>query len=249
MNARIVAVYSLKGGVGKTTLAVNLAWAAASLSSRRTLLWDLDGQAAASWILGHEGHGSEAQASIRGTAEPRRLICATPVDRLNLLPADASLHGLDSAFRELDKKKRLARIADGLAGEYDRIVIDCPPGLSDTADQIMRAADLVVVPVIPSALSRRALDAIAAHIARKKGPKVTLAPVFSMVDRRRALHRDALDRHPEWPVVPMASAFEAMTERRAPLGAFAARGSIGVEAIATLWTRVERALVQVRRES
>ena len=49
-----MAVYSLKGGVGKTTLAVNLAWASATLSSRRTLLWDLDGQAAATWILGQE---------------------------------------------------------------------------------------------------------------------------------------------------------------------------------------------------
>jgi cellulose biosynthesis protein BcsQ len=248
MSARIVAVYSLKGGVGKTTLAVNLAWAAATLSSRRTLLWDLDGQAAASWILGHEPQGQEAQASIRGATDPRRLVRPTQVDRLSLLPADPSLFALDAAFRDLDKKKRLARVADALAGDYDRIVIDCPPGLSDTADQIMRAADLVVVPVIPAALSRRALDAVAAHVARRKGPKVTLAPVFSMVDRRRALHREALEKHPEWPAVPMASAFEAMTDRRAPLGAFAPRASVGVEAVSALWSRVERALVTVRRE-
>lgn len=245
MTARTLAVYSLKGGVGKTTLAVNLAWAAAALSSRRTLLWDLDAQAAATWLLGHEPKGREAGAAIHGDADPRKLIRATAVERLDLLPADASLRDLDIAFRALDKKKRLARLVGELAAGYDRIVIDCPPGLTDTSDQILRAADLVVVPVIPSALSRRALDVIAAHVAAKKGPKVTLAPVFSMVDRRRALHREALAAHPDWPAIPMASAFEAMTDRRAPLGAFAPRGSVGVEAVAALWRRIEAALVRV----
>ena len=242
MSAQTIAVYSLKGGVGKTTLAVNLAWASATLSSRRTLLWDLDGQAAATWLLGHDPAGREAGAAIRRDVDARRLVKPTAVPRLDLLPADDSLRELDVAFHEIDRKKRLARIVSSLAGEYDRILIDCPPGLTDTSDQAMRAADLVVVPVIPSALSRRALDAIAAHVQRKKGPKVTLAPVFSMVDRRRALHREALATHPAWPVMPMASAFEAMSERRAPLGTFAPRGSVGVEAIAQVWRRVEQGL-------
>ena len=242
MSGRTIAVYSLKGGVGKTTLAVNLAWASATLSSRRTLLWDLDGQAASTWILGHDPNGREAGAAIRREVDPRRLVRPTAVDRLDLLPADASLRDLDVAFHVLDKKNRLAKLVDELARDYDRIVIDCPPGLTDTSDQIMRAADLVAVPVIPSALSRRALDTIAAHVGRKKGPKVTLAPVFSMVDRRRALHREALAQHPDWPIIPMASAFEAMTERRAPLGTFAPHSAPGVQAVAALWQRIESAL-------
>lgn len=246
MSGRTIAVYSLKGGVGKTTLAVNLAWASAILSSRRTLLWDLDGQAASTWILGHDPNGREAGAAIRREVDPRRLVRPTAVDRLDLLPADASLRDLDVAFHVLDKKNRLAKLVDELARDYDRIVIDCPPGLTDTSDQIMRAADLVAVPVIPSALSRRALDAIAAHVGRKKGPKVTLAPVFSMVDRRRALHREALAQHPDWPIIPMASAFEAITERRAPLGTFTPHSAPGVQAVAALWQRIEAALTGMK---
>lgn len=237
----IVAVYSLKGGVGKTTLAVNLAWAAAALSQRRTLLWDLDGQAAASYILGHDGTGRRAQDAITRDIDPAKLVRPTAIDRLDLLPADESLRALDLTFHALDKKKRLAKVAAGLAANYDRLIIDCPPGLTDTSDQILRAADLVVVPVIPAPLARRALDTLKAHVAGRKG-KIVFAPVFAMVDRRRAMHRAALEQEPGWPVIPMASAYETMTERRAPLGSYAPRGSLAVEAVAQLWRRIEQAL-------
>lgn len=242
MSGKIVAVYSLKGGVGKSTLAVNLAWASAVLSGRKTLLWDLDAQAAATFILGHDGDGTKAEAVIRKDLDPARLVCPTAIPGLSLLPADASLRDLDVTFRDLDKKKRLAKLAEDLAGPYDCMIIDCPPGLTDTSDQILRAADLVVVPVIPSALSRRALDTISAHVAERKGLGVPLLPVFSMVDRRRALHRDALVAQPDWPAIPMASAFEAMTQRRAPLGASLGRKAPGVQAVAKVWSAVEQAL-------
>ena len=146
-----IAIYSLKGGVGKTTLAVNLAWCAASLSARRTLLWDLDPQAASSYLLGDPAAKDHAQAVFSKDVEPARLIHKTGVDRLDLLPADASLRGLDLLFHQMDKKKRLQKLLTGLRKSYDRILLDCPPGLTDTSDQVMRAADLIVVPVIPMA--------------------------------------------------------------------------------------------------
>ena len=206
----------------------------------------MDAQAAATFLLGAEpaAKGRIEPAIVRDDDDAGRLIRPTGIDRLDLLPADASLRGLEVAFHLLDRKKRLAKVADRPLCDYQRIIIDCPPGLTHTSDQILRAADLVVAPVIPAPLSRRALDAVSAHIAEKKGPKVALLPVFAMVDRRRALHKAALAEHPGWPVIPMASIFESMTDRRAPVGTFAPRSSLAVDAVARLWQRVERALVE-----
>jgi chromosome partitioning protein len=238
----IIAVYSAKGGVGKTTLAVNLAWASAALSSRRTLLWDLDAQGAASYILGQENGAKSAKSSITRDADVSGLVRQSNIAGVDVLPADDSLRTLDYAFHDLGKRKRLAKIAADLGRDYDRIIIDCPPGLTDTSDQILRASDIVVVPVIPSTLSQRSLDVIKEHVGRKKGPKVTLAPVFSMVDRRRAVHQAELERHAGWPAIPMASAYEKVSEERRPIGEFMPRSSPTVQAIAELWQRIEKVL-------
>jgi cellulose biosynthesis protein BcsQ len=206
------------------------------------LLWDLDAQGAASYILGQEPATRSARASITRDADVSGLIRPSNIAGIAVLPADESLRTLDYAFHDLGKRKRLAKIAAHLEDDYQRIIIDCPPGLTDTSDQILRASDLVVVPVIPSALSQRSLDVIKEYVGGKKGPKVTLAPVFSMVDRRRALHQSELAKHKGWPAIPMASAFEKMSQERKPIGELLPRSSPAVQAVADLWKRIERAL-------
>ena len=240
-----IAVYSLKGGVGKTTLAVNLAWSAATQSSRRTLLWDLDPQAASSWLLDTGTKAKDAaQAVFARDVSPEKLIAPTAIPGLDLLRADTSLRGLDQFFFELGKRKRLSKLLGDLDKTYDRIVLDCPPGLTETSEQVMRAADLILVPVIPSPLSRRALDDVVAYLDREHGGHAPILPVFSMVDRRRLLHKAALEADPQWPVIPMASTIEQMTVRRLPVGAFAAK-TPAANAFTALWTGVERKLARL----
>lgn len=238
----ILAVYSSKGGVGKTSLAVNLAWAAATLSSRRTLLWDLDAQGAASFILAPDRKaGDEARGVIERDVAPEKLIVKTDIAGLDLLPADASLRTLDLVFADIGANKRLRRIGEGLERAYDRIVVDCPPGLGVTADQVIRGASLILLPLIPSALSMRAADELRQHLdARRKGTPPVM-PVFNLVDRRRASHRAALAAAPDQSAIPMASAVEEMAPRHAPLPTFAPR-SPATRAIGELWTRIERVL-------
>lgn len=238
----MLAIYSPKGGVGKTSLAVNLAWAAATLSSRRTLLWDLDAQGAASLILAPDRkRRDDARAVIERDIAPEELILPTAVRGLDLLPADASLRTLDALFEGIGAKKRLLRIGELLRKRYDRVVVDCPPGLGATAEQIIRSASLIVVPVIPSALSISATQELTAYLRGRRDGGPPVMEVFSLVDRRRASHRGALAAAPDRAAIPMASAVEQMASRHAPLGAYAPR-SPAAKAVAALWTRVERAL-------
>ena len=229
-----IAIYSSKGGVGKTTLAVNLAWCAATLSRRRTALWDLDPQAASSWVLGREPAGDQARALFTKASRVADHARPTAIPNLDLIPADASLRTLDLLLHDLGKRRRLDRLIERI-GDYDHVLLDCPPGLTETSEQVIRAADLIVLPVIPSPLAQRAADEVLRHL----GGKVPVLPVHMMVDRRRRLHAEALAAQPNWPAIPMASAVEAMAEQRAPVATFAPR-SAAAAAFAALWTMVER---------
>lgn len=233
-----IAIYSSKGGVGKTTLAVNLAYGAAMLSQRRTALWDLDPQAASSWMLGREPAGDRARALFTKDTKVTRHAYATAFPGLDLIPADRSLRDLDVLLHDLGKKRRLDKLVAGL-GDYDHVLLDCPPGLTETAEQVIRAADLIVMPVIPSPLSQRAAQEVVQHLAGK----VPVLPVHMMVDRRRRLHAAALAEQPDWPAIPMSSLVEAMADHRAPVATYAPR-SAAAAGFADLWRAIEKRLAR-----
>ncbi len=234
-----IALFSVKGGVGKTALAVNMAHAAATLSGRRTLLWDLDAQGAASWLLKVEPRaGAKARKGL-ADADLTDLVQPTAFPNLDVLAADRSLRRLEADLAT-EGEKRLKKALKSLEDRYDRIILDCPPGLTELADQLFRAADLIVVPLIPSPLSTRALVQLQDHLATEMKSPPPVIPVFSMADRRKGLHREALAAHPEWPVIPYAAAVEAMTATRTPL--LAGRSSPAATAIAGLWADVEQRL-------
>lgn len=238
-----VAVFSIKGGVGKTAIAVNLAYAAATQSARRTLLWDLDAQGAATYVLKLAPKGNAAARKLFGKdSELGALIQPSAWPGLDLLAADKSLRSLEGQLAGDDKAKRLRRMLKDLEGSYDRVVIDCPPGLGALAEQVFRAVDVVVAPMLPSPLSVRATEQLAAHLSRHFEGAPVLLPVFSMVDRRRALHRSLTDASPDQIAIPYASAVEAMAVHRSPIGA-RSPGAPAARAFNMLWAEVERRLV------
>lgn len=241
---KVIACYSSKGGVGKSTLAANLAWASATLSARRTLLWDLDPQGGGGFLLGVE-RGVEGSASrlFEQSELARSGIVATAFPRLDVLPADTSLRRADHLFHRLGKRRRLAKLTASLAEWYDRVVLDCPPVINALSDQIIRAADVIVVPLTASALARRALDDVLDDLRRNHGQHAPVLPVFAMYDARRKLHTEAHAAQPDWPVIPMASVVEQMGLHHKPVGAFAPR-SPAARAIAALWLGIERKLVR-----
>jgi chromosome partitioning protein len=243
--AKIVAVYSMKGGVGKTTIAANLAYASATNASLKTLLWDIDAQGAASFLLGQESPDGKAKRLFSREVEPSALITPTRWSGLDLLAADISLRHLDQTLSEADKPRRLRKLIQKLSPFYDRILLDCPPGLGEISDQMFRAVDLIVVPVPPSPLAMRSLTLIEEHLERHHTRKPQLFPVLSMLDRRKTMHRAFVAAHPDWPIIPQASMVERMTLERAPLASYAAR-SPAASAFAALWQQVEGALNAAR---
>ncbi|MGE0486651.1 MAG: ParA family protein [Gammaproteobacteria bacterium] len=236
---KIIATYNLKGGVGKTAAAVNLAWLAAA-SGQRTLLWDLDAQGAASFYLRVKprltGGAAELLAKRRNLA---RAIRATDFDRLDLVPADFSYRNLDLELSDFKKSTlRLGKLVAEVADDYDLVFLDCAPSMSIVSENVFNMADVLLVPLIPTHLSLRAFDQLTRFRETHGGAQ--LLPFFSMVDRRKRLHRELIvafaREHPEVlrSFVPYASAVEHMGEHRAPVNVYADSSS-GGRAFRALW--------------
>ena len=244
---KTVALFGIKGGAGKTSAAVNLAWLAAR-AGVRTLLWDLDPQGAASFFLRiRPKSGGGPGRLVRRKNRLAESIRASDFAGLDVIPADFSLHRLALELDDLDKPlARIGRLLRPLRGAYDLIFVDCAPGVSLVSDAVMRASDLVLVPLIPTTLSLRTYTRLLAH-AQAAAPGTAIVPFFSMADRRRRLHRDLMrefaGRSPECSGVsiPCATVVERMGTRRLPLGAFAPR-SAPARAFEQLWEQVDRRL-------
>ncbi|MCI5120518.1 MAG: ParA family protein, partial [Candidatus Electrothrix sp. AUS4] len=141
----IIAVYNIKGGVGKTATSVNLSYMSAH-TGKNTLLCDLDPQGSSSYYFRVKAKkkfsaehflqgGNQLEESIRGTDYPG----------LDILPADFSYRNLDITLDHMKKsKKRLKQILDPLAEEYQHIFLDCPPNITLLSENIFSAADIVL---------------------------------------------------------------------------------------------------------
>jgi cellulose biosynthesis protein BcsQ len=243
---KIFATYNIKGGVGKTSAAVNLAYLA-SQDGLRVLLWDLDPQGAATYMFRIrprvKGGG---KALIRGTRTVEEAIKGTDFDGLDLLPADFTYRNMDLLLDAASKPtRRIARLLQPLAGEYDVVVLDCPPGISLVSENVLHAAEVVLVPLIPTTLSLRTFDQLTEFIAGFDGHRPDVLAFFSMTDRRKKLHRDIVEGLPTGrtdvatAAIPALSAIEQMAVRRAPVTAFAPRG-IAARRYQDLWAELRK---------
>jgi len=243
LGVRVLAVTGLKGGVGKTATAVNLA-ALAGRSGHRTLLWDLDPQGAATHCFdlrpklkgGAErlfGGDRDLQAAVKGTADPW----------VDVVPADVSLRNADLMVSASRKPGRvLRRLLAGASRRYDVAVLDCPPGLGAVAEAVVVTADLLLVPVLPAPLGVRAFEGYATFVAQETGSDDLVAPFVSMIDRRKPLHRRMeaeirTDRRFLATIVPLSSAVERLGHEQVPTVVSTPR-SLAADGYRRLWAEV-----------
>ncbi len=241
---KIIAVTNIKGGVGKTTTAVNLSYLCAA-GGRSTLLWDLDPQGGATYTLrGEPGEHASPKKLLRGKRQLPELILSTGYKSLDLLPADFSYRNFDVHLSQRKRPtERLLEMSRPLRDVYSALFLDCAPGISLLSENVLRAADAIIVPLVPTPLSVRMLVQLRNFIMDEGWLDLMLLPFFSMVDRRRSLHRDVIESTREqFPTVlatevPYRSEIERMSLRRAPIPAYAP-GSTAAQIYATLWAEV-----------
>ena len=241
---KIIAVTNIKGGVGKTTTAVNLSYLCAA-SGRPTLLWDLDPQGAATYTLRGEPHEhASPKKLLSGKRELPELILPTGYSNLDLLPAHFSYRNFDIHLSERKRPtERLLRMSRSLREVYSALFLDCAPGISLLSENVLRAADAIIVPLLPTPFSVRMLDQLQNFINGEGWAELVLLPFFSMVDRRRSLHNDVMAATREkFPAVlaaevPYWSEIERMSWRRAPIPVFAP-ASASAQIYAALWAEV-----------
>jgi chromosome partitioning protein len=241
---KVLALYSIKGGVGKTSSTVNLAYNAA-LAGYRTLVWDLDPQGASTYYFRIKPKiKGGSKGLMAGKRDLEELIKGTDYDRLDLIPADFSYRNLDLLLD--DKKKpthQLKKRLQPLANDYDFVFLDCPPSISLLSEAIFEAADLLLSPIIPTTLSLRTLAQLKQFIEDHDLHDTELLPFFSMVDGRKKMHKDIMLEVtagcPELlkSAIPFASDIEAMGLKRMPLAAYQGK-SRSAKAYFELWREV-----------
>ena len=242
---KILATYNIKGGVGKTASAVNLAEVAARQGAR-VLVWDLDPQGAATFYFRVKAKvKGGVKGIVKGKQDLADLIKETNYDRLDVLPADFSYRHLDLRLDTAKKPtQQLRRLLKPLAKFYDYVVIDCPPSISLLSEAVFEASDALLVPLIPTTLSLRTFKQLMAFRTEKKlGRKLKIFAFFSQADRRKMMHRDTIDtlagtgREIMSTVIPNASDIEKMGLHQAPVVAFAPR-SAAAKAYTKLWGEI-----------
>lgn len=231
---KIVACYSNKGGVGKTAASVNLAFAFAQ-SGKRVLLCDLDPQGASGFYFRVKpSERLENEAFFDDVKQVTKAIRGSDYDNLDILPANMSFRDFDVFLSRMkNSRSRLKKSLKAVGGDYDVIILDCPPNISTLSENVLLASDLIVVPVIPTTLSERTFEQLIDFVSdpertKEDASKKKIVAFFSMVQGRKSLHADTMarlrDSHPKRFLkasLPFSTDVERMGVNRAPVMASA----------------------------
>ncbi len=229
---KVIASYSIKGGVGKTAASVNLAYASAK-AGHETLLIDLDPQGASSFYF-RIGVDNKAPKGYFFSKKNRLLkhIKGSNYKRLDILPANLSFRNFDLMLDSMKKSKnRLKDILSLLKDEYDLIILDCPPNINLLSENIFNAADVVLVPVIPTTLSERTYEQLLTFFKNNNYNKKIIHPFFSMAQSKNKLHHNTIKTlkkcHPEFlkNIIAFSVEIERMGLHREPVLAYASKKS------------------------
>ncbi|MFL5940281.1 MAG: ParA family protein [Gaiellaceae bacterium] len=193
MPGRVYALANQKGGVGKTTTAINLA-ACLAEAGEKTLVVDLDPQANATSGLGERANGTSSLDLLDGIPLPK-LAKATRFARLDLVPSRPELAGAAIELaRRSDGERFLAEALAGAATEYAFVFVDCPPSLGPLTVNALAAADRVLVPVQAEYYALEGLAQLVGSVElvrSRLNPRLALGGVLlTMVDRRTRLAAD-----------------------------------------------------------
>lgn len=222
---KIIACYSNKGGVGKTAAAVNLAYAFAA-SGKHTLLCDLDPQSASSFYFRVKPSRKLTEASFFEDVEKfTKAIRGSDYDNLDILPANMGFRDIDVFLSRMrTPRSRLKKALKAVEGDYDVIVLDCPPSISTLSENVFRSADAILVPVIPSTLSQRTFEQLVNFFKENDLPLKKLHGFYCMVQGAKSLHSETIDAMNDAykkcflkARIPFASDIERMGVHRAPV--------------------------------
>ncbi len=240
-----LALYNLKGGVGKTAAAINLAYLSAK-EGYRTLIWDLDPQGSSSFYLGVAAQvKNESKKLLNNELTLLDAVQLSPYENLSIIPADLSARQADILLSDMKQSKRkLASLLSSIKKEFDIVILDCPPGISLLHDAIFNAADWVLMPNIPTTLSIRSYEAVNNYFEEYGFDKEKIKCFFSMVDHRKNLHHEVMNQFYKDKIffksyIPYLSDIEKMGINEAPLETFASN-SFAAQCYKDLWKEIKK---------